>query len=260
MKTNTLCRLGLLAALTLPAYPAISQAPTTSDATAGPSVQARSSPTSPLAPPPPQRHRGAYPLERRRGRGRDPGLRPWLPHPVQPVGAILRLKEAGVTSPVLVAMLTHDSSLRNHAQPGPYAASQNGYLSADQPPMAPLPAPQDLTPPPAPVEVITAAPGPDYYWVPGYWGWNEGWIWIGGGWGLRGGHGWGGYYGGRSYGHGGGWGGYRGVAGGYRGGVVRGYRGSVGAYHGGGGGFRGGGGGGGFHGGGGGGHGGGHGR
>jgi hypothetical protein len=258
MKTNAFSRLGLLAVLALPVHTANSQAPATPGASAGPSAQVQSSPASPLAPLPPSAAEvltlsGA-------GAGEDVILAyvRGCPTPFNlSAGAILRLKEAGVTSPVLVAMLTHDSALRNHTQPGPYAASQSGYLPPEQPPMAPLLAPQDLTPPPAPVEVVTAAPGPDYYWTPGYWGWNDGWIWIGGGWGLRGGYGWGGYYGGRGYGRGG-WGGYRGVAGGYRGGVVRGYRGSVGAYHGGGGGFHGGGGGG-FHGGGGG-HGGGHGR
>jgi hypothetical protein len=33
--------------------------------------------------------------------------------------AILRLKEAGVTTPVILAMLTHDSSLRNQNPPAP---------------------------------------------------------------------------------------------------------------------------------------------
>lgn len=42
------------------------------------------------------------------------------------------------------------------------------------------------TAPPAPqVEVVTVAPGPEYYWVPGYWGWNAGWVWIGGRWSVR---------------------------------------------------------------------------
>ena len=45
--------------------------------------------------------------------------------------------------------------------------------------------------PPAPrVEVIPPPPGPDYYWVPGYWNWNgTTWIWIGGSWVIRPWHG-----------------------------------------------------------------------
>ena len=45
-------------------------------------------------------------------------------------------------------------------------------------------------PPPPQPEVITVAPGPGYYWVPGYWGWRGGtWIWIGGAWVARPWHG-----------------------------------------------------------------------
>ena len=40
------------------------------------------------------------------------------------------------------------------------------------------------TAPPAPqVEVVPVAPGPAYYWVPGYWGWNGTvWVWVSGAW------------------------------------------------------------------------------
>jgi hypothetical protein len=35
--------------------------------------------------------------------------------------------------------------------------------------------------PPAPqVEVVPVSPGPYYAWAPGYWGWNGGWVWVGG--------------------------------------------------------------------------------
>jgi hypothetical protein len=45
-------------------------------------------------------------------------------------------------------------------------------------------------PPPAQVEVVPVAPGPDYYWLPGYWSWQGGgWMWIGGYWGIRPWHG-----------------------------------------------------------------------
>ncbi len=107
--------------------------------------------------------------------------------------AILRLKEAGVTSPVIAAMLTHDGSLRDQNPPAPYTYNQRMYGPGEQPPGVPAPAqpapqpqlfapPADQTPPPPQTEVVPVAPGPDYYWAPGYWGWDNGWIWIGGCW------------------------------------------------------------------------------
>jgi hypothetical protein len=39
-------------------------------------------------------------------------------------------------------------------------------------------------PPPPQQEVIIAAPSPEYVWTPGYWHWQNGWIWIGGQWAL----------------------------------------------------------------------------
>ena len=53
---------------------------------------------------------------------------------------------------------------------------------------APPPGPVVVAPapPPAPpVEVVTVAPGPDYYWMPGYWSWQGRWLWVGGAWALR---------------------------------------------------------------------------
>ena len=59
-----------------------------------------------------------------------------------------------------------------------YAPQTTATVAA---PMAP-PAPQ--------VEVVPVAPGPDYYWVPGYWGWNGTvWVWMGGAWTPRPWHG-----------------------------------------------------------------------
>lgn len=41
-------------------------------------------------------------------------------------------------------------------------------------------------PPPAQVETIPVAPGPGYYWTPGYWSWRGGaWVWVGGAWVVR---------------------------------------------------------------------------
>ena len=84
------------------------------------------------------------------------------------------------------------------AQPAPAQSPPNtgaaGAPTADWQPAqaAPAPAPAQAAPPPqavvvapsAPppiqVEVIPVAPGPYYAWVPGYWSWNGGWLWIGG--------------------------------------------------------------------------------
>src|SRR6476620_11730517 len=37
-------------------------------------------------------------------------------------------------------------------------------------------------PPPPQVEVIAPAPGPEYVWLNGHWGWNGGWTWAPGRW------------------------------------------------------------------------------
>lgn len=247
MKTRNMSWLGLVAFLTVPVYAADSPAPAASEAAPGPVAQVRRAP----APTPPGLSPKAAEVLKLNAAGvGDEVILAYVNNCQSPfnlsANAILSLKEAGLTSPVIVAMLTHDNSLRNQNAPPPYAYSQSSYAPAEQPPAAPAYAPAEQTPPPTPVEVMPAAPGPDYYWYPGYWGWNGGWIWIGGGWGFRGGYGWGGRYGGGWYG--------RGSVGGYRGGGIGGYHGGgIGGSHGGGGG--------GFHGGGGGGHGGGgHGR
>jgi hypothetical protein len=53
-------------------------------------------------------------------------------------------------------------------------------------PTAPPPTVVVAQPPPAPqVEVIPVSPGPQFYWVPGYWSWNGGWVWMTGGWAPR---------------------------------------------------------------------------
>jgi hypothetical protein len=57
------------------------------------------------------------------------------------------------------------------------------------PPVAAAPAPDQPSdvvvteaPPPPQQEVIVAAPGPEFVWTPGYWGWRGRWVWIGGRW------------------------------------------------------------------------------
>jgi hypothetical protein len=147
---------------------------------------------------------------------------------------ILQLKEQGVSSDVITAMLNHDTALRGTGQTQPgnnnYIAPQNGannngtavYPTQTAPQQYPV---VDQYPPQSQVEYVGIAPAPDYYWYPGYWGWNDGWVWVGGYWGLRGGYGWGGYRG---------WGGHYGgyavrSSAGFHGGIVR----SFGAFHGG---------------------------
>jgi hypothetical protein len=150
---------------------------------------------------------------------------------------ILYLKDAGITSPVIAAMLDHDKALRDSAappaayDPQPQPGAPGSQTQALQPATAAAPQPEasvgvaapqtvapatvivSQTPPPAQVEVVTVCPGPDYYWAPGYWGWSGGWIWIGGGWRVGGGYRWGGFHGG-GWGFHGGWGGHGGGHGG----------------------------------------------
>jgi WXXGXW repeat (2 copies) len=38
----------------------------------------------------------------------------------------------------------------------------------------------DSAPPPPMVETVYAAPGPDYVWIGGHWGWQGRWVWLAG--------------------------------------------------------------------------------
>jgi len=40
-------------------------------------------------------------------------------------------------------------------------------------------------PPPPQVEVVGAAPGAEFVWIPGAWQWRERWVWSGGYWAVR---------------------------------------------------------------------------
>jgi hypothetical protein len=40
-------------------------------------------------------------------------------------------------------------------------------------------------PPPPPVEVVGAAPAPEYIWAPGVWQWHQRWVWVSGRWAHR---------------------------------------------------------------------------
>ncbi len=134
---------------------------------------------------------------------------------------IITLKNYGVSSGVISAMLNRDQALRSQTvlpgnAPGATPATSvstspaSGIPNAPTAPMAPTvgapvaptvgaptapvpPAPAPPTTstiieqaPPAPqVEVVPISPGPNYYWVPGYWSWNGGWVWVGGHWAAR---------------------------------------------------------------------------
>jgi WXXGXW repeat (2 copies) len=61
------------------------------------------------------------------------------------------------------------------------------YVRQPAPPPAGEPAPETAEvvtdEPPAPkVEVQVVAPGPEFVWTPGYWGWHGRWVWVGGRW------------------------------------------------------------------------------
>ena len=108
---------------------------------------------------------------------------------------ITALKNAGVSSQVLTAMLNHDGTLHAQTQssspeaatavaPQP-TATQPGAVSAtataSQTPTTIVVTQSE--PPPPQVEFIPISPGPDCLWTPGWWSWNGGaWIWIGGRW------------------------------------------------------------------------------
>ena len=213
MKTRSVSWLGVVAFLAIPVFAEDSPVPAASGATAGPVAQV---PSAPALTPQALSPNAAEVVKLSSANVGDEVILAYVQNCPSPfnfsVNAILALKDAGVTSPIIAAMLTHDGSLGNQNPPAPYAPSQQPQ------PVAPGLVPADQAPPPLPAEVIPVAPGPDYYWIPGYWGWNGGWIWIGGSWGFRGGYGWGGR---GWYGHGV-WGGYHGGGG---------YRVAGGAYH-----------------------------
>ena len=72
------------------------------------------------------------------------------------------------------------------AEPTPAYTNASPASPAQQPPTAVV----TQAPPPPQVEYVPVAPGPDYYWVPGYWYWGgPGWIWLGGRWTIRPWHG-----------------------------------------------------------------------
>jgi hypothetical protein len=60
--------------------------------------------------------------------------------------------------------------------PAPVASNAQANTQIVEAPASPPAAPPQ-------VEVVPVSPGPNYYWVPGYWAWRGGgWIWIRGTW------------------------------------------------------------------------------
>jgi len=133
---------------------------------------------------------------------------------------IRALKNAGFSSQIMAAMLNHDQSPRNQSpapvyQQKPYPPTNQATPAPVTPASPPVEVPNAPTvpnpptipsgatntpstspqpnsstvvqhaPPATPVEVISASPGSNYYWVPGYWYWNGSWVWTGGRWVLR---------------------------------------------------------------------------
>ena len=125
MKTKSVRWLGLVAFLAVPGYAADSPAPASSEATAGPVAQVPSAPalTAPALSP-----NAAEVARLSSASVGEEVIIAYVQNCPSPfslsVNAILRLKESGVPSPVILAMLTHDRSLRNQNPPAPYAAIQ----------------------------------------------------------------------------------------------------------------------------------------
>ena len=102
---------------------------------------------------------------------------------------IIDLRDAGVSNQVIDFMINTPGSIG--ATSGVYAPQTSTVVVAEPPP-------------PAPVETVVVAPGPDYVWIDGEWVWNGRWFWVGGHWGYppyphavwvrgywgRGAHGW----------------------------------------------------------------------
>jgi hypothetical protein len=68
------------------------------------------------------------------------------------------------------------------AATGGWVWIQGQWIVQQAPPPAAYPAPTqevvvNQAPPPPVPEAIYAAPGPDYFWIGGYWGWQGRWIW-----------------------------------------------------------------------------------
>jgi outer membrane lipoprotein SlyB len=80
---------------------------------------------------------------------------------------IIDLRNSGVSEQVVNFMINTPSTIGGTSEVAPATTTV-----ISQPP------------PPAPVDTIVAAPGPDYVWIGGDWIWNGGWVWRAGYWGY----------------------------------------------------------------------------
>jgi outer membrane lipoprotein SlyB len=79
---------------------------------------------------------------------------------------IIDLRNSGVSENVIDFMINTPSTIGGTSEVAPQASTT--VVSA--------------SPPPAPVDTVVAAPGPNYVWVDGEWIWNGGWVWRAGYW------------------------------------------------------------------------------
>jgi len=80
---------------------------------------------------------------------------------------IIDLRNSGVSEIVLDFMINTPSTIGGTSEVAP---ATSAVVSE--------------SPPPAPVDTVVVAPGPDYVWIDGEWLWNGGWVWVGGHWGY----------------------------------------------------------------------------
>jgi len=83
------------------------------------------------------------------------------------VADIIDLRNSGVSEKVLDFMINTPTTIGGTMEVSPAATT---VISEP--------------PPPAPVDTVVVAPGPDYVWVDGEWAWNGQWVWIVGHWGY----------------------------------------------------------------------------
>jgi hypothetical protein len=79
---------------------------------------------------------------------------------------IIDLRNSGVSENVIDFMINTPTTI--------------GGISEVSPPATVVSEP----PPPAPIDIVVVAPGPDYVWIDGEWLWNGRWVWAAGHWGY----------------------------------------------------------------------------
>jgi len=157
MKTRNVIWIGLASFLAVPVCAADSPAPAPPEAPPGQPVavaataeRSRLLPRGTITPPGPPEAGSPSPaaaevMKLSNARVGEDVIRAYVKNCQAPfhlsANAILRLKEAGVTSPVIATMLTHDSDLRqqNPSPPPPYAYDQRLYGPGQQPQPGPAP-------------------------------------------------------------------------------------------------------------------------